>query len=296
MHNHAHGHSHAAPSTSRRTLTLAVALTLGFAAVELVVGFWSGSLTLLGDAAHMATDSLALGLAAFAAWVGARPPTPRHSYGLGRVEVVAALFNGLFMLVVVAGIGMEAVERLNAPTPVMGGAVFAVASLGLAINLGVAYVLSRGEATLNVRAALLHVIGDLLGSVAAVAAGAIIYLTGWHAVDPILALAVCVLLLYSSLHLLRESLHVVLEGVPANVDLPQVGRSMAKIERVRSVHDLHIWTLPSGEVAISAHVVVSDMRHWDRVLKQLRGLLEESFGITHVTLQPEVDEHVLHPM
>lgn len=296
MHNHAHSHAHAHPSTSRRTLTTAVALTLGFAGVELVVGLWSGSLTLLGDAAHMATDSLALGLAALAAWVGSRPPTPRHSYGLGRVEVVAALFNGLFMLAVVAGIAVEAVERLHTPTPVMGGAVFAVASIGLLINLGVAYVLSRGEATLNVRAALLHVIGDLLGSVAAVAAGAIIYLTGWHAIDPILALAVCVLLLFSSLHLLRESLHVVLEGVPSNVDLPRVGRSMAELERVRSVHDLHIWTLPSGEIAISAHVVITDMRHWERVLGEMRTLLEENFGITHVTLQPEVHEYVLHPM
>lgn len=294
--HHGHAHSHAGRNTPRRTLTLALFLTLGYAMVEAVAGFWSGSLALLGDAAHMATDAVALGLAALAAWVALQPPTYRHSYGLGRIEVVAAMFNALFMLGVVAGIAIAAVERLQHPAPVQGAAVFGVASLGLILNLMVAWVLTRGEATLNVRGALLHVIGDLLGSVAAVAAGAIIHFTGWYTIDPILALVVCVLLLYSSLHLLRESLHVMMEGVPLHLDLPHIGQTMATVSGVRSVHDLHIWTLSSGQVALSAHVVLGDMRAWEPVLYELREVLEHRFGITHVTLQPEVAEHILRPM
>ncbi len=297
MHNHDHGHGHHHHgATAGRPLRIALLITLLFAIVEAVTGLWSGSLTLLSDAGHMATDALALGLAALAAWVATRPPSDRHSYGLGRVEVVAAMFNALLMLAVVVGIAIEAVDRLNHPTAVRGGAVLGVASLGLIINVLVAWVLSRGESSLNVRAALLHVLGDLLGSVAAVAAGGIIMFTGWVIVDPVLALAVCVLLLYSSLQLLRESLHVMLEGVPHHIDLPAVGRAMAAREHVHSVHDLHIWTLSSGQIALSAHVVLQDMRHWDAVLAALREMLEHEFDIGHVTLQPEVQEHVLHPV
>lgn len=295
-HGHAHGHAHAHGATAGRPLRIALVITLLFAIVEALTGFWSGSLTLLSDAGHMATDALALGLAALAAWVATRPPSDRHSYGLGRMEVVAAMFNALFMLAVVVGIAAEAVGRLQHPTAVRGGAVLGVASLGLVINVVVAWVLSRGDGSLNVRAALLHVIGDLLGSVAAVAAGGIIMLTGWVVIDPILALAVCVLLLYSSLQLLRESLHVMLEGVPRHIDLPAVGRAMATREHVQSVHDLHIWALSSGQIALSAHVVLPDMRLWDAVLGELQEMLEHDFDIGHVTLQPEVNEHVLRPM
>lgn len=295
VHTHA-GRVHAHQAAGKRLLT-ALTLTLTFAAVEAIAGWWSGSLALLGDAGHMVTDAVALGLAAMAAWVAARPPSARHSYGLGRAEVVAALANGLFMLIIVIGIVVEAIERLRTPQPVNGAAVMIVASLGLAINMAVAYTLRQGEETLNVRGALLHVMGDLLGSMAALVAGAVIYFTAWTPIDPILSLFICLLILLSSLYLIRDALHVIMEGVPAHLDLHEVGRALAKGHaRIKSVHDLHIWSLSSGMIALSAHVVIDDMRHWDAVLQDLSGLLRERFAIEHVTLQPETATHVLKPL
>lgn len=278
-------------------LLFALLLTLGYAAVETGVGLWSGSLALLGDAGHMFTDSLALGLAALAAHLARRPPSHRHSYGLGRVEVIAALLNALFMLAVVASIAWEALGRLQQPQPVQGAAVMITALFGLLINGGVAWLLSRGENTLNTRAALLHVMGDLLGSVAALAAGAIILFTGWTPIDPLLALVICVLILHSTLSILRESLHVMLEGVPLHLSLPGIGRAMAGVEKVHSVHDLHIWSLGAGRIALSAHILLDQMEDWPEVQHAMNHLLHESFDIDHITLQPElISSHVLRPM
>ncbi len=293
-HEHNHAHHHGASTGGR--LTAALGLTLGFSFVEAIGGWISGSLALLGDAGHMLSDSFALGLAALAAWVARRPPSFRHSYGFGRMEVVAALFNALLMLGVVGGIAWAAIQRFQAPAEVQGGMVMLVASFGLAINLLVAWVLGHGEQNLNVRGALLHVLGDLLGSVAALVSGAVIVFTGWTPIDPILALLVCVLILISTLRLLRDSVHVVLEGVPFGIELPEVGRAMAEVNNVRSVHDLHIWTLSSGSVALSAHVVLGELQHWESALEELNGLLLEEFGIDHTTIQPETDTHILHPV
>jgi cobalt-zinc-cadmium efflux system protein len=242
----------------------------------------------------MFTDAVALGLAAAAAWLATRPPSARHSYGLGRAEIIAALANALFMLGVVGTLGAEALARLREPAAVHGGGVMLIAGVGLVINGMVAWVLSRSEASLNVRAALLHVIGDLLGSVAALTAGAVIHFTGWTPIDPILALVVCLLILVSTLRLLIESLHVVMEGVPLHLDLPAVGQAMARVARVRSVHDLHIWTLASGKIALSAHVVIDDLRQWESVLAELNRLLHDKYGIEHSTLQPETDVAVIY--
>ncbi|PKM46683.1 MAG: cation transporter [Gammaproteobacteria bacterium HGW-Gammaproteobacteria-1] len=294
MHDHVH-HHHAHPH--RHALGFALLLTLGYAAVEAGVGLWSGSLALLGDAGHMVTDASALGIAALAARLALQPPSPRHSYGLGRIEVLAALLNALVMLGVVAFIAGEALERLQTPAPVQGVAVMVTAAIGLLINGSVAWVLTHGEATLNVRAALLHVMGDLLGSVAALAAGAVIWLTGWTPIDPLLALVICVLILYSTLNILREALHVMMEGVPLHMELADVGRAMAAVEQIRSVHDLHIWTLGSGRIALSAHVVLHRLSDWEQLLPQLERLLLERYGIDHVTLQPELTaQHVLRQM
>mgnify|MGYP002713052539 CR=1 FL=1 len=295
MHTHHHEHGHQHGGTPERRLRLALLFTLGFAGVEAAGGLWSGSLALLGDAGHMLTDSFALGLAALASVVARRPPSDRHSYGLGRIEVVAALFNGVLMLGVVAGITAEAVQRLESPQPVMGGAVMTVAAIGLGVNLGVAALLHGGQDNINVRGALLHVLGDLLGSVAALTAGAVIYFSGWTPIDPILAVVVCVLILYSTVQLLRDSLHVVMEGVPPELDLPEIGRAMAEQEHVSEVHDLHIWTLSSGQVALSAHIMLRDMTRWEQVLPALTRMLESRFGVGHVTLQPETNVQVLHP-
>ncbi len=295
-HDHTHHAAHATHERQSARLVLALLITAAFAALEAVGGWWAGSLALLSDAAHMVTDSAALGLAAFAALVARRPPSARHSYGLGRAEVLVALGNGLFMLLVVAGIGYAAVQRLSTPQPVAGGVVVVIATLGLIVNLIVARILMRGAQTLNTRAALLHVIGDLLGSVAALLAGAVILLTGWMPIDPLLSLLICALILYSSFNLLREALHVLMEGVPPGVDLPEVGKSLAAVPGVLSVHDLHIWTLSSGLVALSAHVRVRDLKDWEQVLHELRALLHRRYAIEHVTLQPEPATHVLRPM
>jgi cobalt-zinc-cadmium efflux system protein len=293
----AHDHHTHAPVSAGRTLAAALAVTLVFAAVEAGAGWWAGSLALLGDAGHMVSDAAALGLAALAAWVARQPATRRHSYGLVRAEVVAALINGLFMLLVVAGIVVEAIDRLQAPENVRGVAVMTVGGVGLGVNILVAILLSRGEKTLNTRAALLHVMGDLLGSVAAVLSGAVITFTGWTPIDPILSLFICSLILVSSLRLVREALHVIMEGVPVHLDLEEVGQAMAGGDkRILSVHDLHIWSLSSGMTALSAHVVIEDMGAWDDILNRIRHLLHDRFDIEHVTLQPETGVHVLQPM
>lgn len=287
---HAHhpaNHSHSRAHTINNALLWALVLTLIFAVVEALAGWWSGSLALLGDAGHMVSDATSLGLAAFATWVAKRPPSLRHSYGLGRAEVLAAVANALFMFLVVAGIVVVAIQRLSAPSPVAGGTVMVVAIFGLVINLIVAWMLRHGEQTLNTRAALLHVMGDLLGSVAALVAGAVIYFTGWVPIDPILSLVICALILYSSFHLLREALHVLMEGVPLGMDLAEVGRAMAGVEGVASVHDLHIWTLSSGRIALSAHVMIIDLPRWQATLDALQSLLHDQYGIEHATLQPE---------
>jgi len=277
---------------SGRSLTFSFALTAGYALVEGAGGWWANSLALFGDAGHMISDATALGFAALAAWVAKRPPSTRHSYGLGRAEVVAAIVNSLLMVAVVAAITVAAALRLRNPVPVASTAVIGVALAGLAINLAVAWILHRGERTLNTRAALLHVMGDLLGSVAALTAGIVIYFTGWTPVDPLLSLFICALILYSAVRLLREALHVIMEGVPPDLDLREVGRAMAAVRGVTSVHDLHIWTLSSGKVMLSAHVIISAMAQWEETLAALRELIHQRYAIDHVTLQPELDGHI----
>ncbi len=289
-HSHDHGHDH----SSRNRLLWALAVTLGFAAVEAIAGWWSGSLALLGDAGHMVSDATALGLAAFAAILINKPPTTRLSYGMGRAEVLAALVNAGLMLAIVTGIVITAIGRFSAPQPVAAPVVILVALIGLVINIVLAVILSRGEQTLNIRGALLHVIGDLLGSVAALIAGIVIYYTGWTPIDPILSLLICLLILASALRLLRETLHVIMEGVPAHLNLRDVGLAMAGSPNVRSVHDLHIWTVSSGHVALSAHVVIDELGLWPRILDNLNQLLKERFDISHSTLQPECNTFVLH--
>jgi len=282
------GHHHSHHHGTGNTLIWALVLTVGFAVVEVIGGVLSSSLALLGDAGHMFSDATALGLAAFAAWVAKQPRSARHSYGLVRAEVVAALVNGLFMLVIVFTIAYHAIERLWQPQPVAGGTVMVIAAIGLAVNIVVAMMLHRGEQTLNTRAAYLHVMGDLLGSAAALVAGAVIYFTGWMPIDPLLSLLICGLILYSSVQLLREVLHVIMEGVPLYLELEEIDDALVAPAGVSSVHDLHVWTLSSGLVALSAHVVIRDMHDWQRVLAELRAVLDQRFDIQHVTLQPEL--------
>ncbi|HEY3645621.1 MAG TPA: cation diffusion facilitator family transporter [Gammaproteobacteria bacterium] len=289
-HDHAHPHHHDGHSHKPRGqghYWLALAVTLGFAAVEAFSGWRAHSLALLGDAGHMATDGIALGIAGLAALVAQRPASERHSYGLGRVEVIAAVFNTLFMLLIVASIVVEALQRLRHPAEVQGPLVMLIGALGLAANFLIYKVLEGGQHSLNLRASLLHVLGDVLGSAAALAAGAIIYFTGWLAADPLLSLFIGLLILLSSLKLLGDATQVLLEGVPAGMDLAGIGRSMAAVEGVGSVHDLHVWSVSSGEVALSAHVVIEELGQWEAVYRGLCDHLHDSYNIGHITLQPE---------
>jgi cobalt-zinc-cadmium efflux system protein len=266
----------------------ALFFTLGFAVVEAVAGVWSGSLALLSDAGHMLTDSMALGLAALAAWLARKPPSKRHTYGLVRLEILAALVNSLIMLGLIAYIVSEAIHRLSQPQPVMGGAVMVVAAIGLGVNIVVAWMLHHGGDSLNTRAAFLHVLGDMLGSVAALAAGAVIWFTGYTPIDPILSLVVALLILVSAWRLLWESIHILLEAVPAHINVETVAHDMGDIPGVQVVHDLHIWTLSSGQIALSAHLELASFDDWDRILRATRQRLDERHGIRHVTLQPEL--------
>jgi cobalt-zinc-cadmium efflux system protein len=287
---HEHGDSsytHQSRPHGARPLAVAVALTIGFALIELLAGLWSGSLALLADAGHMATDSAALLFALAASLIARRPVSDRHSYGLARVEVVAAFVNAIAMLAVVAWIFYEAIGRLTSPVPVKGLGVFLVAGVGLLINVAVAWSLSHDRENVNTRAALVHVMGDLLGSVAAILAGLIIYFGGPLAADPLLSMFVAALILRSTLGVLRETTLVLLDSVPKDVDYAAVGRALAGLPGILSVHDLHVWTMVPGRCALSAHVLVEDIEHWPGMLLRARRLLERDFGISHITLQPE---------
>lgn len=285
-HAHSHGHSHDGAGRAPAFL-VALVITLAYALVELGAGLWSGSLALTSDAGHMFSDALALGLAAAAAWLARRPPGIKHSYGLARAEVIGASMNGLLMLGIIVVLVVEAVQRLLDPRPVTAGIVIAVAAVGLVVNAGVAYVLSRGDHDLNVRGALIHVLGDLLSSFAALIAGAVIYATGWLLIDPILSLVIAILILLTTLRLLRDTLHVLMEGVPAAVDFAEIGTALAGVPGVSEVHDLHVWSIGSRGVALSAHIDLERLEDWPGVLSAAQTLLHDRFGITHVTLQPE---------
>ncbi len=289
---HAHAHHHLGETTGH-ILWLATGLTLAYAGVEAGVGWWAGSLALVADAGHMVNDAAALALAAVAAWLARRPASARHSYGFGRAEFLAALVNSLALLALVAWLTVSAVQRLHDPQPVIGEAVSLAAAVGLAINIGVAWLLSRGEKNLNVRAALLHVLGDLLGSVAALLSGIVIAFTGWTPIDPLLSLGIGALVLISSLRLLREALHGLMEGTPFALAPEEVGRALATVPGVASVHDLHIWSVAPERVMLSAHLVVRDLRQWEAVLDACHVLLVERFGIQHATLQPEPETRIV---
>ena len=286
-HTHSHSHSHT-HEPGRPAFAAALAITFGYALVELAGGIWSGSLALTSDAGHMFSDALALALAATAAWIARRPPGLKHYYGLARAEVIGASLNGLLMLLIIVVLVVEAVQRLLAPRPVMAGAVMAIAAIGLVVNGAVAFILSRGHHTLNVRGALVHVIGDLLSSIAALIAGAVIYVTGWLLIDPILSLVIAVLILTTTLKLLRDTLHVLMEGVPGAVDLAEIGRALAELRGVSEVHDLHVWSIGSDRAALSAHLEIEQLEMWPAILHDARQVLRERFGVDHVTLQPEL--------
>ena len=284
-HHHHHGHRHE-QLTADHALSRAALITVVFAVVEAVGGWWTGSLALLSDAGHMATDAAALGLALFAQWVARRPPSPRASYGYARAEVLAAFVNALALLLLVGFIVLEAVARIAHPAPVAGGIVLSIAAVGLAINLGTAWMLSRAPGSTGAHSALLHVLSDALGSVAAIVAGAVILTTGWTPIDPLLSLLTAVLILRSTWRLLANTTGVLMEGVPSHLDYLAIGTALSELPGVSGVHDLHVWHMSAQHAALSAHVAIDDGTQWLRILADARKMLAARFCIDHVTLQP----------
>jgi cobalt-zinc-cadmium efflux system protein len=288
---HVHGHHRRSQPPALRALGGALVLTAGYALVEAFGGWLAGSLALLSDAGHMATDAAALALALFAQWVARRPPSPRASYGYARAEVLAAFVNALALLLLVGFIAFEAIGRMTTPVPVAGATVLGIASVGLAVNLLTAWVLSRATPSTGVHGALLHVLSDALGSIAAIVAGAVILTTGWTPIDPLLSLLTAVLILRATWRLLVQTTGVLMEGVPAHLDYREIGNALTTIPGVSGVHDLHVWQMSSHEAALSAHVTIDNGDAWLPILDAARRMLAARFHIDHVTLQPSWPLH-----
>ncbi len=278
---------HQENGNAKRALTIAVCLTLLFAGVEVVGGIMSNSLALISDAGHMVTDSVSLFFAMIASFMARRPASTQYSFGFAKMEIIAAFMNALMMICVVVWICLEAAERFNSPQPVEGGSVFIVATIGLLVNILVAYVLARDDKNINTKAALMHVMGDLLGSVAAIAAGVIIYFGGPVQADPFLSVFVSLLILKSALSVLRRSFKLLIDAVPEDLNYEEVGNSIKETPNIASVHDLHIWDMSADQVALSAHVLVDDITQWPNSLEEIRERLHTNFKINHVTIQAE---------
>jgi len=270
-------------------LRLALGLTLAVLVIEFAGGLLSHSLALLSDAGHVLTDVFALGLAWFAVEQSHRPADHRRSYGYQRVGILAALLNSVTLVVIVIAIAVEAVRRLISPEPVQGGIVVATALAAIAINTFVILTLRSGARSLNLRAALLHVTGDVAASVGVVVGGIVILLTGWLYIDPILSLAIAALIAYGAWGIVRETMNLLMEGTPADIDVAAVKTQITKTPKVTGVHDLHVWALSSEEIALSCHIVVGDISLGDaeHVVRDVEHRLCDAFTIGHTTIQVE---------
>lgn len=287
LHNfHKPKHHH---KESLNKLKIVFCLTLTFAFVELIAALQTHSLALLSDFSHMLTDGLSLLIAISMASLSIKPANKNYSYGHGRADTIGAFINALFMLSIIIFIFYEGIMRVMHPEPVNGKGVFIVAVLGLIVNIISFKILHSGHnhGSLNNKAAMLHVMGDLLGSVVAIVAGAAIYFTGYTIIDPLLSIFVSLIMLVPTVNIIRSSVKIIMEGVPDSICYDTVGSSIENIKKVHSVHDLHIWTMDSQDIALTAHVVIPDLQAWDEVLKEIQALLLNQYKITHVTIQPE---------
>ena len=285
-----HAHRETAAARSRGALVAALALTGSYMLVEVAGAVLTGSLALLADAAHMLTDVGGLALALFAIWVAARPPTPAKTYGYYRAEILAALVNALVLLAVAGGILFEAYGRLLHPRGVLGAPMLAIGALGLVVNLVGVWLLHRdAAASLNVRAAYFEILADAVSSLGVLVAAGIVLVTGWMLADALVSVGIALFIVPRTWGLLRQAVNVLLEGVPAHLDLAAIESGMTRVAGVRRVHDLHVWTLTSGREAMSAHVVVDDVRESERLLEALHAVLHAQFGIDHTTIQIEME-------
>ncbi|MEW6138706.1 MAG: cation diffusion facilitator family transporter [Thermodesulfobacteriota bacterium] len=294
-HDHCHGHGHAHAHGSTR-LGVVLFITVSYMVVEIVGGLLFNSLALLADAGHMFSDVMAQGLAYAAIIIGRRAPTDRHTFGFKRTEILAALWNGLALWAIVGVIFYEAAHRMFNPNPVVGKGMLAVAGIGLLVNLVLAGLLFRErERSLNVRGVFVHVISDALGSVGAVSAALIIMFTGYYVADPIVSVFIGLLILYSSWGIIREAVHILMEGVPPGIDISAVESTMLEQEGVCCIHDLHVWTIGSDRAALSAHVVMGESgRNADEIVGSLNQVLKDKFDIDHTTIQVQSTHDVLY--
>jgi len=284
-----HGHSHGRSASTRR-LAIVLALAAAYMVAEIVGGLLTNSLALLADAGHMLSDVAALGLSLFAMRIAQRPPTAKRSFGYYRAEILAALFNAATLITIAVFVFVEAYHRFRTPPAVEGGMMMVIALGGLGVNLLGLWILNSGKSeSLNVRGAWLHVATDALGSVGAIAGGALIYFFGLEWADPVVSVLIGLLVIYSSWDLLKEALAVLMESTPAGIDPDRVRDVMAGVAGVTSVHDLHIWSITSGMASLSAHVCLENGHSHTRALEAIRHQLRERFGIDHVTIQCEPD-------
>ncbi len=289
--DHGFGHSHATHGLNSRRILLALMLIGGFMIVEVIGGLLSGSLALLADAAHMLIDAVALLLAWLAIRLSQRPANPVHTYGFHRLPVLAAFANGISLVFIVCWIVVEAVIRLFDPTPVLAGPMLAVATIGFVVNIAAFRILHGADRNnLNVRGALLHVLGDLLGSVAAITAAIVIMITGWTLVDPILSMLVGLLIFKMAIGLIRDSAHVLLEGTPRHLDIGDVETDLVKaVPDVQDVHHVHLWMLSEDRSLLTLHARISETGDSNSIIALIRDRVAERFGIKHVTVQIETE-------
>ncbi|HEX6068576.1 MAG TPA: cation diffusion facilitator family transporter [Longimicrobiaceae bacterium] len=289
-HSHGHGHAHGSLTSTRR-LAVVLVLVLGYMVAEVVGGLLTNSLALLADAGHMLSDAGALALSLFALWIARRPPTSTHTYGFYRTEILAALVNGAALVAISIYVFAEAFRRIGDPQEIEGRLMMVIAAGGLAVNLAGLWLLSGGRSeSLNVRGAWLHVLSDALGSVGTLAAGGLILAFGWAWADPVASILIGLLVLYSSWALLKETVAVLMEGAPGDIDVDEVRTALHSVPGVTSAHDLHVWTITSGMVALSAHVVTPDTLDGGPLLDRIRHMLHDRFGIDHITVQVEPED------
>jgi len=285
-HNHSHSHNY---TSNKKALFISFLLISTFMIVEGIGGIVTNSLALISDAGHMLSDAVALGLSLLALKLGERKATSSNTYGYRRFEIIAAALNGLTLIGISLYIFVEAFSRFTHPPHVESVGMLTISIIGLFINVIAAWVLMSGDKdeNLNVRSAFLHVIGDLLGSVGAIIAALLIYFFGWGLADPIASIIVAVLVLFSGWRVTKESVHVLMEGVPLNIDMERVKYSLLNIPHVLDVHDLHIWSLTSGVPMLSCHVTIAEEGKHDEILRLAQNLLHDQYEIEHSTLQVE---------
>ncbi len=287
---HSHDHGAMLRETSGKVLFWCLIATFSFSLVEGVSGYLINSIALQSDAVHMMTDAAGLMIAYFANVISKRPATTNLTFGYGKAEVLGALINCMFTTVLTIWLLFEVFQRFLDPQEVHGASLFIVAALGFLVNAVIVWVLSKNTHSLNMRAAMIHALGDLLGSLVAIVAGAIIYFTGWSLADPILSLVVILLLIFSNVNLMKKSAIILMAGVPEHLDYEQVGKDLLAIDGILDVHDLHIWYMSANQSALSAHVVACNPEEWSEILRNCQRMLLEKYKIDHVTLQHEFDD------